>query len=168
MALLTEYREKITSYLLSDTAKRDFKPCHMQEAALHYLSKGGKSLRPATVFLACKAVGGDEEIALPAAAAVEVYHTWTLIHDDIIDRDDRRRGHSTVHEEFYRRALNEMGYPEEEARHYGLSVGILAGDILQGWSVSLLGNLFHTDAVDPKLVTFLTNDHCPCQARKPK
>jgi geranylgeranyl diphosphate synthase type I len=103
-------------------------------------------------------VGGDEEIALPAAAAVEIYHTWTLIHDDIIDRDDKRRGHLTVHEEFYQRALKEMGYPEEEARHYGLSVGILAGDILQGWSVSLLGNLFHTDAVDPKLVTFLTND----------
>ncbi|MCI2426723.1 polyprenyl synthetase family protein, partial [Candidatus Acetothermia bacterium] len=157
MALLTEYREKITSYLLSDTAKRDFKPCHMQEAALHYLSKGGKSLRPATVFLACKAVGGDEEIALPAAAAVEVYHTWTLIHDDIIDRDDRRRGHSTVHEEFYQRALNEMQYSEEEARHYGLSVGILAGDTLQGWAVSLLCDLCHTGKVAPELVVFLTN-----------
>lgn len=155
---LQEYRRKIADYLLSDHGKRSFHPEHIWDAALHYLRLGGKSLRPATVFLACKAVGGDEEIALPAAAAVEVYHTWTLIHDDIIDRDEKRRGHLTVHEEFYRRALNEMRYSEEEARHYGLSLGILAGDILQGWAVSLLCDLCHADAVDPKLVTFLTND----------
>ena len=154
---LQEYRKTIADYLLLGDGKRSFRPEHIGDAALHYLRFGGKSLRPATVFLACKAVGGDEEIALPAAAAVEVYHIWTLIHDDIIDRDDRRRGHLTVHEEFYQRSLNEMGYPEEEARHYGLSIGILAGDILQGWAVSLLCDLCRTTRVDPELVVFLTN-----------
>jgi geranylgeranyl diphosphate synthase type I len=154
---LQEYRWKIADYLLSDHGKRSFHPEHIRDAAFHYLRFGGKSLRPATVFLACKAVGGDEEIALPAAAAVEVYHTWTLIHDDIIDRDEKRRGHLTVHEEFYQRALNEMRYSEEEARHYGLSIGILAGDMLQGWAVSLLCDLCHTGKVAPELVVFLTN-----------
>ncbi|MBT9160586.1 MAG: polyprenyl synthetase family protein [Dehalococcoidia bacterium] len=156
--VLQEYRERIADYLLSGDGRRSFHPEHIRDAALHYLSFGGKTLRPATVFLACKAVGGNEEIALPAAAAVEVYHTWTLIHDDIIDRDEKRRGHLTVHEEFYRRALNEMRYSEEEARHYGLSLGILAGDMLQGWAVSLLCDLCRTSELDPELVVFLTNN----------
>jgi len=156
--VLLDYRKRIADYLFLGNGRKSFHPEHIRKAALHYLSFGGKSLRPATVFLACKAVGGDEEIALPAAAAIEVYHTWTLIHDDIIDRDEKRRGHLTVHEEFYRRALNEMQYSEEEARHYGLSIGILAGDMLQGWAVSLLCDLCCTDEVDPELVVFLVND----------
>jgi len=156
--VLQEYRKKIADYLFFGDGRRSFQPEHIRDAALHYLSFGGKSLRPATVFLACKAVGGDEEIVLPAAAAVEVYHTWTLIHDDIIDRDEKRRGHLTVHEEFYQRSLNEMQYSEEEARHYGLSLGILAGDMLQGWAVSLLCDLCRTAELDPELVMFLTNN----------
>jgi geranylgeranyl diphosphate synthase type I len=155
---LQEYKKVVADYLLLGDGRTSFHPEHIRDAALHYLRFGGKSLRPATVFMACKAVGGDEEIALPAAAAVEVYHTWTLIHDDIIDRDEKRHGHLTVHEEFYQRSLNEMGYPEEEARHYGLSIGIFAGDILQGWAVSLLCDLCRTGRVDPELVVFLTND----------
>jgi geranylgeranyl diphosphate synthase type I len=156
--ILAEYRKKITNYLLADAAKRDFQPRHMQEAAVHYLRRGGKVLRSIALLLICKAVGGDEAKALPAAAAVEVYHTWTLIHDDIIDRDTKRRGHLTVHEEFYQRALNEMRYSEEEARQYGLSLGILAGDILQGWAVSLLCDLCRTGELGPGLVVFLTNN----------
>ena len=156
--LLAEYQKKIVDYLLSDAGKRGFQPSHMQEAALHYLRRGGKALRSTALLLICRAVGGDEERALPAAAAIEIYHTWTLIHDDIIDRDKKRRGHLTVHEEFYRRALTEMGYADKEAKHYGLSIGILTGDLLQGWAVSLLCDLRHSGAADSNLVLFLVND----------
>src|SRR5262245_17623096 len=62
----------------------------------------GKRLRPLLVVLACDAAGGDEQRALPAAAAVEMVHTYSLIHDDLpaMDDDDLRRGRQTCHKQF--------------------------------------------------------------------
>ncbi|WP_279580512.1 polyprenyl synthetase family protein [Fodinicola feengrottensis] len=56
----------------------------------------GKSTRSALLFAAARGVGGSEEIALPGAVAVELVHNWTLLHDDIIDRDTERRGRETA------------------------------------------------------------------------
>ncbi len=63
---------------------------------------GGKRLRPALVLLACESVGGRVEDALPAAAAIEMIHTYSLVHDDLpcMDDDDYRRGRLTVHRKF--------------------------------------------------------------------
>ncbi len=58
--------------------------------------KAGKRLRPIFLLLACEAQGGDWEQALPAAAAIELLHNFTLIHDDIEDRDRTRRGRPTL------------------------------------------------------------------------
>ncbi len=58
--------------------------------------KAGKRLRPLFLLLACEAQGGDWSQALPAAAAIELLHNFTLIHDDIEDRDDTRRGRPTL------------------------------------------------------------------------
>ncbi len=112
-------------------------------------------MRSAVLLLSCGAVGGDEDKALPAAAAVEVYHTWTLVHDDIIDRDEKRRGHLSLHAEFRERATRELGYTETEARHYGISIALLAGDVQQGWSVSLLSELYKEKSIDPRVVLYL-------------
>lgn len=57
---------------------------------------GGKRIRPRLLLLATEAQGGDWEQALPAAAAIELLHNFTLIHDDIEDRDERRRGRPTL------------------------------------------------------------------------
>jgi len=103
-------------------------------------------------------MGGDEDRALPAAAAVEIYHTWTLVHDDIIDRDRKRRGGLTVHTEFCEKAQAEMGYDLEEARHYGITIAILTGDAQIGWSFALLGELFDKCDVDPALVIYLLRE----------
>lgn len=65
---------------------------HFREIQL----QGGKRLRPVFTLLACQAAGGDPEAALPAAAAVELIHNFSLIHDDIQDRSDTRRGRATV------------------------------------------------------------------------
>jgi geranylgeranyl diphosphate synthase type I len=59
-------------------------------------STGGKMLRPALVLLACEAVGGDPERAMPAAVAVELLHNFSLIHDDIEDGSDTRHGRTTL------------------------------------------------------------------------
>lgn len=60
------------------------------------LTSGGKLLRPSLCLLACEAVGGDWEMALPAAVSLELLHNFTLVHDDIEDGDAFRRGNQTV------------------------------------------------------------------------
>jgi len=135
-----------------------FRPAHIHDAALSYLKGGGKSLRAAVLMLSCGAVGGDELIALPAAAAIEIYHTWTLVHDDVIDKDDRRRGAPTVHTEFARRATSDLGWQGADAEHYGLSIAMLTGDLQQGWSWLLFFDLFNKNNVNPALVLQLVTE----------
>ena len=70
-------------------------------APVRYLmGLGGKRLRPVLVMAACEACGGTREQALPAALAVELFHNFTLMHDDIMDEAPLRRGHATVHEKW--------------------------------------------------------------------
>lgn len=151
-------KARVEAYLKRRQSLMGFRPPDIEEAALSYFFLGGKSLRPAVLLFACGAVGGKEEKALPAAAAVEVYHTWTLVHDDIIDRDCRRRGGETVHERFRRVALKRYGLSAAEAAHYGLAVGILAGDIQQGWMIGLLSDLWDRQGMKPELALALIRD----------
>ena len=60
------------------------------------------------------------------------------MHDDVIDRDDTRRGLPTVHRDFARRAAEEFGWAQDDAEHYGRTIAMLAGDVQQSWSWSLL------------------------------
>jgi len=66
----------------------------------YLLQIGGKRLRPGLVLAACRMFGGKTDLALPAAVAVELFHNFTLMHDDIMDRAHLRRGHATVHEKW--------------------------------------------------------------------
>jgi geranylgeranyl pyrophosphate synthase len=77
-------------------------PAALHAAMRHLVFPGGKRLRPAFVFAGCEAVGAAPERALPAAAAVEIVHTYSLIHDDLpcMDDDRERRGRPTVHVAF--------------------------------------------------------------------
>jgi geranylgeranyl diphosphate synthase type I len=85
----------------------------LNKASAHLLDAGGKRLRPAVVMLAADAVNpGTSSEILPAALALELIHTFTLIHDDIMDDDTLRRGVQTVHTK------------------WDMPTGILAGDVL--------------------------------------
>ncbi|MBN1978282.1 MAG: polyprenyl synthetase family protein [Anaerolineae bacterium] len=68
-------------------ADAEFNPCE---------ARSGKRVRPILCLLSCEACGGDWEQALPAGAAIEIMHNFTLVHDDIEDRDETRRGRPTV------------------------------------------------------------------------
>lgn len=77
-------------------------PARLAEAMRYSTLAGGKRLRPVLCLLAAEACGGDPEAALPAACALELVHTYSLIHDDLpaMDDDDLRRGRPTCHKAF--------------------------------------------------------------------
>ncbi|MFM2055407.1 MAG: (2E,6E)-farnesyl diphosphate synthase, partial [Pseudomonadota bacterium] len=90
-------------------------PVRLHRAMRYAVFAGGKRLRPALVLAACRACGGEDGLAAPGMAALELLHTYTLVHDDLpaMDDDDLRRGRPTCHKAF------------DEA------TAILAGDALQ-------------------------------------
>jgi geranylgeranyl pyrophosphate synthase len=94
----------------------------------HLLFPGGKRLRPALAMAAAEALGRPPQLALPAAVAVELIHTYSLVHDDLpcMDDDTERRGRPTVHVQ------------------YGETVAVLAGDALQALAFEALAR-----GVDP-------------------
>jgi len=148
---LKERRDKVYDYLDAWPGAEQFQPTDIHDGIFSYIKRRGKALRPLVLLLSCAAVGGDEDQALPAAAAVEVFHTWTLVHDDIIDRDATRRGSPTVHEHYTRHARTAHSMSQAEAAHYGTAVAILTGDLQQSWCYDLLGALSER-GVQPELV----------------
>jgi geranylgeranyl diphosphate synthase type II len=90
------------------------RPESLREAMRYSLLAGGKRLRPILCLAACELAGGDSELAMPTAVALEMIHTMSLIHDDLpaMDNDDLRRGRPTSH------------------KVYGEAHAILAGDAL--------------------------------------
>ena len=99
-------------------------------------NNGGKRLRPALVYYAYRACGGtaDDEV-LPLALSTELLHTYLLIHDDIMDHAELRRGLPAAHVRF-RDAHRSHGY-HGDAEDFGRSVAILLGDLAQSWAVEL-------------------------------
>ena len=151
----------IQDYILDKRFIDRFNPDDVKWAVCAYVKYGGKRLRPAILLFSCGAVGADEAKAIPAAAAVEIFHTWTLVHDDIIDRDSLRRGNSTVHQYYLDRTLRGAGefkLSPEEAKHYGVSIAILTGDIQHGWGISLMAELTTLNDVDPMVTLDLINE----------
>ncbi|MBL7074026.1 polyprenyl synthetase family protein, partial [candidate division KSB1 bacterium] len=75
-------------------------PRNLYPPIQYMLAGGGKRLRPILTLISCRAVGGQVEEALDAACAIELLHNFTLVHDDIMDDDDMRRGRPTVHKKW--------------------------------------------------------------------
>lgn len=98
-------------------------PEALYEPVRYVLSGGGKRLRPVLLLLVADAYGADVDDALPAALAVEVFHNFTLVHDDIMDEAPERRGRPTVH------------------TRWDTGTAILTGDLLMGLSYKLLSRL---------------------------
>ncbi|MAE63330.1 MAG: hypothetical protein CMJ18_03585 [Phycisphaeraceae bacterium] len=106
-------------------------PANLDAAIRYSLLGAGKRLRPILVVHACGALGGDVAAALPPAAAIEMIHCFSLVHDDLpaMDDDDLRRGRPTLH------------------RHTNEAMAILAGDAMMGLAFELIA----TEVADAQL-----------------
>jgi geranylgeranyl pyrophosphate synthase len=98
---------------LQESIKESF-PASLRDPILYFLESSGKKIRPLLTLLSCEAVGGHLDQAMPAALGIELFHDFTLIHDDIMDRDELRRGRYTIHTK------------------WGEDAAILVGDALVG------------------------------------
>ncbi len=110
MYTLTEARNLIEKHIQTFTIPDT--PTQLYEPVRYILSLGGKRIRPALVLLACDMFAGAVESALMPALAIEVFHNFTLLHDDIMDHSELRRGQPTVHIK------------------YNENVAILSGDVM--------------------------------------
>jgi geranylgeranyl diphosphate synthase, type II len=115
-AYLTDRQPLVETAL--DTAVRPGYPDTIYAAMRYSLLAGGKRLRPILCLASCEAIGGNIELAMPTACALEMIHTMSLIHDDLpaMDDDDYRRGKLTNH------------------KVYGEDIAILAGDGLLAYA----------------------------------
>lgn len=114
-------RNQIDDALPSLMEERE--PSALCKSVLHILQAGGKRIRPVILLLIAEAYGTRTDRALPAALAVEVFHNFTLVHDDLMDDDGERRGHPTIHVK------------------WNDGTAILAGDLMMGLSYKLLGQV---------------------------
>lgn len=122
LACLQERRNRVEGWLSTYLSPREGCPDSLLEAMRYSLLAPGKRLRPILALLTAEAAGGNLASALPAAAAVEMVHVYSLIHDDLpaMDDDDLRRGQPTCHKKF------------------GEALAILAGDGLLTLSFQVL------------------------------
>jgi geranylgeranyl diphosphate synthase, type II len=110
MQSISSYQEIITSHFTSITYQKE--PKNLYEPIRYILSLGGKRLRPVLTLMAAEVFDIDCKKAIDAATAVEVFHNFSLIHDDIMDDAPLRRGNETVHEK------------------WNINTGILSGDAM--------------------------------------
>ncbi len=128
----SEVDRVLESYLPGPTCE----PALIHEAIRYSLFAGGKRIRPILCLAACESVGGRSEVALPFAAAIELLHTYSLVHDDLpaMDNDTYRRGKLTNHKMF------------------GEATAILTGDALLTAAFTMIAEKGLAASVSPKKV----------------
>ncbi|HEU0136854.1 MAG TPA: polyprenyl synthetase family protein [Flavobacterium sp.] len=110
MHSIEQYREAFISYMAAANIQKE--PANLYEPISYILNLGGKRMRPVLTLMAAEVFDVSYEKALPAAMAVEVFHNFSLVHDDIMDDAPLRRGNETVHEK------------------WDINTGILSGDAM--------------------------------------
>ena len=115
---LSGFRAEINQRLTQVLKKPE--PALLYDPMRFALLSGGKRLRPILLLLSCEAICGTYQKALDAAVAVELLHNFTVIHDDVMDQDDTRRGNPTVY------------------RKWDVDIAILSGDGLVALSYEYL------------------------------
>lgn len=125
--------EEVVELVLSTIKQTNYvgEPKELYEPMNYFLQLGGKRLRPVTTVLAAQLFDAPAEKAIPAAKAIEVFHNFTLVHDDIMDNAPLRRGQATIHEK------------------WNPNIAILSGDtlLIQAYNHFLEGNYQNLAAI---------------------
>lgn len=122
MKRISEYASEVEAALLA-LGFSERHPASLYAPIAYALEAGGKRIRPVLLLMAVEAFGGDTSAAMPAALGMELFHNFTLLHDDVMDDSDTRRNRPTVY------------------RKYGTPVAILSGDTMLGEAQSLISNV---------------------------
>ncbi|TDO24348.1 polyprenyl synthetase family protein [Pedobacter duraquae] len=122
-------------------------PKNLYDPITYIMNLGGKRLRPALVLIATDLFSGDVNAAMPAALAIETFHNFTLIHDDIMDNAPLRRGKQTVHEK------------------WGVNNAILSGDVMMVEANKQLAQV-NTGVLKDVLNTFNTTAQGVCEGQQ--
>lgn len=139
---LTDHKKKIDTALREYLPPEHTYPTIIFQAVRYSLFAGGKRIRPILCMAAAEALGGNADAVLPVACALEMIHTYSLIHDDLpaMDNDDYRRGILTNHKIF------------------GENIAILAGDALLTEAFGLLSHPKHLAHIDPAIRLDIIHD----------
>ena len=133
MQSLSAYQSVFQKYLTENNFS--YEPQELYDPVNYILGIGGKRLRPLLALMGCELFSTNVNRALPVAMAVEVFHNFTLLHDDIMDDAPLRRGKPTVHVK------------------YNISTGILSGDVMLILAYEFLKNTEGSAAMTHKLWT---------------
>lgn len=144
--LLSDYQKQVDPLLrnyfdkkLEEARKNDALAVEAIEMIADFTLASGKRMRPAVMYYAYLAAGGKDEDAIKeASVSIELVHTFLLIHDDIIDRDEKRHGVSTLHERYKKiaRILN----PKKDSTHFGNSMAMIVGDMTSAMANEVIFN----------------------------
>ncbi len=124
----------------------------IKDHILAYSIRGGKNLRPGLFCAAAGVVGADPQQFLTLAAAIEMFHTWTLVHDDIIDRDDSRRGGPTMQVSIRNSIESDWSGKHVPCEHIANSLAILVGDAQQGMTMNLIAKSAKYGEISPEMM----------------
>tara|TARA_Y100001960_G_scaffold188204_1_gene197369 strand:- start:645 stop:1535 length:891 start_codon:yes stop_codon:yes gene_type:complete len=141
---INEYREEIDNYLNSKLPSGDIPPKNLHQAMNYSVMNGGKRIRPLLTFASAESLKVDPKKLIPAAAAIEFLHCFSLVHDDLpcMDDDDLRRGHPSTH------------------KVYGEAAAILAADALLSLSFEILATDYSfggTSSINTSLISLISS-----------
>jgi len=139
--------EKKIDEAISETMESDKTIANMLKYFKKTLLVGGKRIRSCMMYHGYLAAGGtDKEKIMDVATCIELIHSFLLIHDDIVDRDDVRHGTKTIHAHY--RDYAQKKYNTDDAQHFGISVGIIMGDTVY----SMANRILFSSKFEAKLI----------------
>ncbi|MEA2006890.1 MAG: polyprenyl synthetase family protein [Patescibacteria group bacterium] len=158
IGLLRKYKQRLDPVLekyfqkkLKQAKKIDPLSEKAVELIREFTISGGKRIRPAVMYYGYLAAGGeDDERIVEVSMSIEMTHSFLLIHDDIIDRDETRHGISTLHEAY--KEIAKKFFPKTNASHFGNSMAMIAGDMAASMGSEII---FNADYKPEKIVKAL-------------
>ncbi len=144
LRLLKQIQEEVNK-LLVDYFDRELKSKQSQKGLAgvaiknirRFILSGGKRVRPAVMYYAYLASGGKKRrAALKASLSIELIHSFLLMHDDIIDKDDKRHGISTIHKHYEK--IGKRYFADKDIQHFGRSMAIIVGDLTYSFGNKIL------------------------------